>query len=126
MQRMGPPLHEGINLGPMARHDLRDQLHRQVQRSVKQGAKLLLGGAIPLGAGAFYPPTVLTMSRPAWPRIKKNYSDRWPALIKVPDEEDAIDTANDTVFGLGAAVFTRDIKHGERMADRNCRPDAVL
>jgi succinate-semialdehyde dehydrogenase / glutarate-semialdehyde dehydrogenase len=116
MQRMGPPLHEGINLGPMARHDLREQLHGQVKRSVKQGAKLLLGGAIPLGAGAFYPPTVLTNVRPAMAAYQEELFGPVAALVKVADEEQAIRIANDTVFGLGAAVFTRDVKRGERIA----------
>jgi succinate-semialdehyde dehydrogenase/glutarate-semialdehyde dehydrogenase len=116
MQRMGPPLHEGINLGPLARHDLRDQLHTQVRRSIKQGAKLLLGGEIPLGAGAFYPPTVLTNVRPGMGAYQEELFGPVAALIKVADEKEAIHTANDTVFGLGAAVFTRNVKRGERIA----------
>jgi len=116
MQRMGPPLHEGVNLGPMARHDLRDQLHQQVRRSIKQGAKLLLGGAIPLGDGAFYPPTVLSNVCWGMTAYQEELFGPVAALIKVSDENQAIHTANDTVFGLGAAVFTRDIKKGERIA----------
>ncbi len=116
MQRMGPPLHEGVNLGPLARHDLRVQLHRQVDKSVKQGAKLLLGGAIPLGPGAFYPPTVLTRVRPGMAAYQEELFGPVAALIEVADEQEAIRTANDTVFGLGAAVFTRDTKRGERIA----------
>lgn len=116
MQRMGPPLNEGVNLGPMARHNLRDQLHRQVDKSAKQGAKLLLGGAIPLGPGAYYPPTVLTRVRPAMTAYQEELFGPVAALIEAADEQEAIQTANDTVFGLGAAVFTRDIKKGERIA----------
>ncbi len=116
LQRIGPPLHEGINLGPMARHDLRDHLHGQVQKSIKQGAKLLLGGAIPLGKGSFYPPTVLTHVRPGMVAYQEELFGPVAAIIKVADEQEAIQTANDTVFGLGAAVFTRDIKRGEQIA----------
>jgi len=116
MQRMGPPLDEGVNLGPMARHDLRDQLQGQVRRSTKQGAKLLLGGAIPLGPGAFYPPTVLSNVRPGMAAYQEELFGPVAALIKVTDQQEAIHTANDTVFGLGAAVFTRNIKKGELIA----------
>jgi len=116
MQRMGPPLHEGVNLGPMARFDLRDQLHRQVTRSIKQGAKLLLGGAIPLGLGAFYPPTVLTDVRHGMLAYQEELFGPVAALIKVADQQEAIRCANDTIFGLGAAVFTRDVKKGEHIA----------
>jgi len=116
LQRMGPPLHEGVNLGPMARHDLRDQLHAQVRRSIKQGAELLLGGTIPPGPGAFYLPTVLSNVRPGMAAYQEELFGPVATLIKVADEQEAIHTANDTVFGLGAAIFTRDVKRGERMA----------
>jgi succinate-semialdehyde dehydrogenase/glutarate-semialdehyde dehydrogenase len=121
MQRMGSPMQEGINLGPMARHDLRDQLHGQVLRSIKQGAELLLGGAIPVGPGAFYPPTVLSNVRPAMAAYQEELFGPVAALIKVADEQEAIHTANDTVFGLGAAVFTRNVKHGEFIATRELK-----
>jgi len=116
LQRMGPPLHEGVNLGPMARHDLRDHLHWQVSRSIKQGAKLLVGGEIPHGPGAFYPPTVLTKVRPKMVAYQEELFGPVASLIEAADENEAIHIANDTVFGLGAAVFTRDIKRGERIA----------
>ncbi len=116
LQRMGPPLQEGVNLGPMARHDLRDLLHGQVRRSIKQGAELLLGGAIPADPGAFYPPTVLSHVRPPMAAYQEELFGPVAALIEVADEQQAIRTANDTVFGLGAAVFTRDVKKGERIA----------
>ena len=116
--RAGPPLSEGVDLGPLARHDLRDQLHRQVVRSIDQGAKLILGGTIPPGSGAFYPPTVLTNVRPPMTAFREELFGPVAALIKARDEEDAIRAANDTVFGLGAAVFTRNIKKGEHIAAR--------
>ncbi len=116
MQRMGPPLHEGVTLGPLARHDLRYQLHGQVDRSARQGAKLLLGGAVPLGPGSFYPPTVLTRVRPGMAAYQEELFGPVAALIEVTDEHEAIQTANDTIFGLGAAIFTGDLKRGERLA----------
>lgn len=115
-QRMGPPLEEGTTLGPLARHDLRDQLHEQVAASVKVGAKVLLGGAIPAGPGAFYPATVLSNVTPGMPAYHEELFGPVASLISVKDEQEAIHVANDTNFGLGAAVFTRDIKRGERIA----------
>jgi succinate-semialdehyde dehydrogenase/glutarate-semialdehyde dehydrogenase len=115
-QRMGPPLDEGVTLGPLSRHDLRDQLHGQVQKSLKQGAKLLLGGSIPAGSGAFYPPTVLTQVRPGMPAYAQELFGPVAALIKVADQAQAIRAANDTVFGLGSAVFSRDHALAQRVA----------
>ena len=115
-QRMGPPLEDGVTLGPLARHDLRGQVHAQVQKSVKAGACVLLGGRIPQGPGAFYPPTVLGNVCPGMPAYNEEIFGPVASLIAVRDEREGIRAANDTVFGLGAAVFTRDLKRGERIA----------
>ena len=114
--KMGNPLDEHTTLGPMARHDLRDALHVQVQQSVNRGAKLLLGGAIPGGPGAFYPPTVLTDVRRGMPAYEDELFGPVAAIIPVFSESDAIAVANDSVFGLGGAVLTRDIARGEHIA----------
>ncbi len=116
IQRMGNPLEQGITLGPLARHDLRDGLHAQVIHSVDQGAKLALGGKIPAGPGAYYPPTVLVDVEPGMVAYQEELFGPVAAIIKAHDEKHAIAIANDTVFGLGAAVFTGDIKRGERIA----------
>jgi len=116
LQHMGDPLEEGVTIGPMARFDLRDHLHWQVNRSIKQGAKLLLGGKIPPGPGAFYPPTVLADVRHGMLTYQEETFGPVASLIKVADEQQAIRTANDTIFGLGAAVFSRDIKRAQRIA----------
>lgn len=113
---MGDPLKEATNIGPQARNDLRDELHNQVVRSVKDGAKILIGGKVPEGKGAFYPPTILVNVQPEMPAYKEELFGPVAALIKAKDEKDAIRIANDTVFGLGAAVFTQDIGRGERIA----------
>jgi succinate-semialdehyde dehydrogenase/glutarate-semialdehyde dehydrogenase len=113
---MGHPLKEEIEIGPQARHDLRDALHRQVQYSIEQGATCLLGGQIPMGQGAFYPPTVLTNVRKGMPAYDEELFGPVAAIIPVKDEAEAIKVANDSVFGLGAAVFTRDMARGERIA----------
>jgi len=115
---MGDPLDESHDLGPQARHDLRDDLHRQVRESVARGARCLLGGEIPDDPGAYYPPTVLTGVRPGMPAYDEELFGPVAAIIPVPDEEEAIRVANDSVFGLGAAVFTRDTARGEAIAAR--------
>jgi succinate-semialdehyde dehydrogenase/glutarate-semialdehyde dehydrogenase len=114
-RRVGDPLSE-VDVGPLARRDLRDELHRQVLRSVDRGAEALLGGKVPDGPGAFYPPTVLTGVTKGMPAYEEELFGPVAAIIGVPDEEAAVRVANDTSFGLGAAVFTRDAARGERLA----------
>ena len=114
--RMGDPLQEDTEIGPQARHDLRDALHRQVQASIDQGARCLLGGMIPDDRGAYYPPTVLTDVRKGMPAYDEELFGPVAAIISVKDEDEAIATANDSVFGLGAAILTADLARGERIA----------
>jgi succinate-semialdehyde dehydrogenase/glutarate-semialdehyde dehydrogenase len=114
--KMGDPLEEDTDLGPLARHDLRDNLHRQVLESIDKGAKCLVGGIIPEGRGAFYPPTVLTSVKKGMPAYDEELFGPVAAIIPVRNGEEAIRVANDSRFGLGAAVFTRDIAKGERIA----------
>jgi succinate-semialdehyde dehydrogenase/glutarate-semialdehyde dehydrogenase len=114
--KMGDPLSEHIQLGPLARHDLRDELHQQVQESIAKGATCLLGGAIPESKGAFYPPTVLTNVKKGMPAYDDELFGPVAAIIAVRDEKEAIRVANDSIFGLGAAVFTQDLTKGERIA----------
>jgi len=114
--KTGDPLQEDTIMGPMARLDLRDNLHRQVVKSIEMGAKLLLGGVAPEGRGAFYPPTVLTDISRGMPMYDEESFGPAAAIITAEDEEEAIRVANETSFGLGAAVFTRDLAKGERIA----------
>lgn len=114
--KMGDPLEEQTAVGPLARHDLRDELHRQVQMSIDKGARCLLGGSIPQGRGAYYPPTVLTDVRKGMPAYDEELFGPVAAVISVSDEEEAIATANDSPFGLGGCVITRDRVRGERIA----------
>jgi succinate-semialdehyde dehydrogenase / glutarate-semialdehyde dehydrogenase len=114
--RMGDPLDPATAVGPQARTDLRDELHEQVQASITKGARLLLGGEIPAGPGAFYPPTVLTDVQKGMPAYDEELFGPVAAIIAAADEADAIRIANDSVFGLGAAVFTQDVARGERIA----------
>jgi succinate-semialdehyde dehydrogenase/glutarate-semialdehyde dehydrogenase len=114
--RMGDPLQEETDLGPQARWDLRDALHEQVTKSVAMGARVLLGGELPSGPGAFYPPTVLADVRKGMPTFDEEVFGPVAAVIHARDEEEAIRLANDTPYGLGAAVFTQDVARGERIA----------
>ncbi|MGH9381496.1 MAG: NAD-dependent succinate-semialdehyde dehydrogenase [Thermoanaerobaculia bacterium] len=114
--RRGDPVDESNQLGPLARADLRDNLHRQVEASVAAGARLLLGGEVPEGNGFFYPPTVLAGVRPGMPAYSEELFGPVAAILPAADEAEAVRIANDTVFGLGAAVFTGDAAKGERIA----------
>ncbi|HWB61561.1 MAG TPA: aldehyde dehydrogenase family protein, partial [Chthoniobacteraceae bacterium] len=114
--KTGDPLDESVTVGPMARDDLRRDLHSQVGRSIAQGAKLLLGGELPAGRGFFYPPTVLTGVRKGIAAFDEETFGPVAAIISARDEAEAIALANDSPFGLGAAVFTRDLARGERIA----------
>jgi len=116
--RMGDPLDESTQIGPQARVDLRDELHDQVRRSIAKGARLLLGGEVPPGPGAFYPPTVLADVRAGMAAHDEELFGPVAAIIPVRDEEEALAVANASVFGLGAAVFTRNRERGERIAER--------
>ena len=117
-RKMGNPLHEDSDVGPQARSDLRDELHSQVVESIEKGARCLLGGELPDLPGAFYPPTVLTDVAKGMPAYDDELFGPVAAIIPVRDEEEAIRVANDSVFGLGAAVFTGDAARGEEIAAR--------
>ncbi|HEY0947203.1 MAG TPA: NAD-dependent succinate-semialdehyde dehydrogenase [Opitutaceae bacterium] len=114
--KMGDPLDETTTLGPLARRDLRDDLHAQVEGSLRKGARCLLGGTMPEGKGAFYPPTVLTEVRKGMPAFDEELFGPVAAIVPVRDEAAAIAAANDSAFGLGAAVFTGNVEHGTRIA----------
>jgi len=113
---MGAPLEGNFDIGPLARTDLRDDLHDQVKRSVAAGATLRLGGERPDGPGAFYPPTVLADAAPGNPAREEELFGPVASIIPVADEAEAIEVANETSFGLGAAVFTADEERGVRIA----------
>lgn len=115
-KKMGDPLNPSTDIGPQARADLRDELHDQVRRSVEKGAICLLGGQIPEGHHAFYPATLLTNVKPGMPAYEEELFGPVAAIIKATDETDAIRIANDTVFGLGSAIFTGNIAKGEKIA----------
>jgi succinate-semialdehyde dehydrogenase/glutarate-semialdehyde dehydrogenase len=113
---VGDPLSPETEVGPLAREDLREELHDQVRRSVAAGARCLLGGTVPDGPGFFYPITVLTDVRPGMPAHDEELFGPVAAIVPVADEAEALAVANDTLFGLGAAVFTSNVARGERIA----------
>jgi len=115
-KKMGDPFDESNYIGPQASVPLRDELHQQIEKSIEFGAKLLLGGNIPEMAGAWYPPTVLSNVKKGMPAYDEELFGPVAALIKVKDEKDAIQVANDSIFGLGASIFTRNLKRGEMIA----------
>lgn len=114
----GDPFEKGTDLGPMARAELRDELHQQVLKSVEQGAVCILGGEIPdLGhTHSFYQPTILTQVKKGNLAYEQEIFGPVAAIITANDTDDAIRIANDTDFGLGAAVFTRNADLAEDIA----------
>lgn len=114
--KMGDPTDEDVYIGPQARKDLRDGLADQVQRSVSGGAKVLIGGEIPPGDGAFYPATVLADVKPGIAAWSEELFGPVATLIRVADEAEAIHVANVTDFGLSGSVWTQDLARGERIA----------
>ena len=114
---VGDPAEEATDLGPMAREDLRDDLHKQVAKSASMGAERRLGGEVPDGEGFFYPPTLLTDVDEEMPVFQEETFGPVAAVIEARDADHAIQLANRTVYGLGASVWT-DNERGEGFVGR--------
>ncbi len=114
--RMGDPKADSTGIAPMARIDLRDELHAQVERSLALGAVLVTGGSILGTTGAYYAPTILDQVQPGMPAFDEELFGPVAAIIRVKDAQDAIKLANQTQFGLGASVWTSDVASGQTVA----------
>lgn len=114
----GDPMNDLTTLAPLARMDLRNDLHQQVKIAIEHGAKLVMGGNIPAREGAFYVPTILENITVSNPAFSEEFFGPVALLFKAKDNKDAIALANQSEFGLGAAVFTTDIDHGIEVAKK--------
>ena len=124
-KKMGNPMKK-VDIGPMVSIKARDEVHLQVLESVKKGAKLLLGGKIPNLSGAFYPITVLTEVGPNMPAFEQEIFGPVFSIIKTKNESESIDMANSSKFGLGAAIFTKDIGMQVKLQKRRLMLAVVL
>jgi succinate-semialdehyde dehydrogenase/glutarate-semialdehyde dehydrogenase len=115
---VGDPMDEDTDVGPQARQNLLDELHDQVEASVEAGATVVTGGEPMDREGAFYPPTVLTDVPAGCPADSEELFGPVASVFRVESEEEAVEKANDTRFGLGASVWTEDRDRGERVATR--------
>jgi succinate-semialdehyde dehydrogenase / glutarate-semialdehyde dehydrogenase len=114
--RLGDPLDRSTQVGPLARADLRDALELQVRESVRQGAALLLGGSRRLGRGYFFEPGVLADVQPGMPAGSEEVFGPVAALMVARDAEDAIRLANESLYGLGASLWTSDLDRARGLA----------
>ena len=116
--KVGDPMDPQTNVGPMARSDLRDELHRQVERTLAAGATLLLGGQKLEGQGNFYAPTVLGNVAPGMAAFDEETFGPVAAITVADNVEDAIELANTSDYGLGGNLWTSDVTRGQRIARR--------
>jgi succinate-semialdehyde dehydrogenase/glutarate-semialdehyde dehydrogenase len=116
--KVGDPTQRDVNVGPLAREDLVQDLEKQVNESVRMGAQAAVGAERPEGPGYYFKPTVLTKVTRDMPVFREETFGPVAAVIRARDEDDALALANDTVYGLGSNLWTGDIERGKRLADR--------
>ena len=116
--RVGDPTDPGVTIGPLARVDLRDAVERQVRESVRQGARVVIGGEAPDRPGYFYLPTVLDEVEPGMPVLEEEVFGPAVPIMRAGDAEHALALANQTTYGLGSAIWTSDLERGEEFATR--------
>ena len=113
---MGDPMNPAFNIGPLARLDLRQQVHRQVERSIERGATLRKGGVIPEQEGWWYPITILEDVKPGMPAFDDEIFGPVLSLVRAEHDKHAIELASETRFGLGAAIFSANTANAKRIA----------
>jgi len=113
---VGDPMNKSSEMGPMARLDLLENINHQVRKSIEMGARLICGGNIVEGDGFFYPPTILTNVKKGMPVYDEETFGPVSVIIRVKNAEEAIKVANDTIYGLGASIWTSDLSRGEAVA----------
>ncbi|NTV21402.1 MAG: aldehyde dehydrogenase family protein, partial [Chlorobium limicola] len=128
--KTGDPFDSATEVGPIARVDLRLQVHRQVEESVAQGAVVLCGGVLPEGQGYFYPPTILTGVKKGMAAYGEEIFGPVATIIEAADDDEAVAIANDSEYGLGSAVFSADTLRAAEIASRletgNCFINAMV
>ncbi|NQU65346.1 MAG: NAD-dependent succinate-semialdehyde dehydrogenase, partial [SAR324 cluster bacterium] len=115
---VGDPTEDKTDMGPMARADLADEIDAQVKKSIEMGARLVTGGKKLDQPGFYYAPTILADVKKGMPAYDEETFGPIAAIITVKTEEEAIAVANDTPYGLGASVWTKNTEQGERIARR--------
>ena len=116
--KVGNPMQSDTELGPLARQDLVNELDAQIKKTVEQGAIILCGGKPIEGKGYFYPPTVITNVQAGMTAYKEELFGPAAIIIRAKNEADAVRIANDSPFGLGASLWTEDIKKAESLAQQ--------
>ncbi|WP_299186455.1 NAD-dependent succinate-semialdehyde dehydrogenase [uncultured Psychrobacter sp.] len=115
-KKAGDPMDDSSDLGPLARKDLQEKLHEQVEESVSKGATISVGGTLPEGKGSFYPATILENVEKGQPAYDDELFGPVASLIRAKDQDDALRIANDSRYGLGGAIFSKDEDKAIRLA----------
>ena len=116
-KKLGDPMDDSSDIGPLARKDLQEKLHEQVQKSVEKGATITTGGELPEGKGSFYPATILENIKAGQPAYDDELFGPVASLIRAKDQDDAMRIANDSRYGLGGAIFSKDEDKAVRLAE---------